>query len=267
MDSRRRSMIIGLGSLAFGSGAVLSSAAFNDAVSPASDMRVVVDEPGLFVEPGIIFRDGDDPDDPFDPGGEEVQGARVYNNGGSDGSGTELFGGNGNAGLEDADLDDFDDSPAVSANDAANDDLRIEIGLPLNIDDRIGNPAKGLLQVRNEATETKDVAVRFESFGSDTDGPQDGRGGDVDESDVVDIFQFERAPGGGGGPARISSTDVGDDVEDQRIEDVMTLDAGETKQIILEYDTTIADDDVQDAAGTDGTADLVDVLRFGTDPE
>ena len=39
---KRRSMVVGLGALATGSGAVFSSAAFASSVSPSADMRVVV---------------------------------------------------------------------------------------------------------------------------------------------------------------------------------------------------------------------------------
>lgn len=49
-------MIAGLGSLAFGSGAVLSSAAFNSSTDPTADLRVRVAE-GLEVRAGQAFND------------------------------------------------------------------------------------------------------------------------------------------------------------------------------------------------------------------
>lgn len=53
---KRRSALIGLGSLAFGSGAVFSSATFTNSVGPSSDMRVVVAE-DLEVRAGQAFND------------------------------------------------------------------------------------------------------------------------------------------------------------------------------------------------------------------
>lgn len=188
MDLTRRKTVLGLGLLATGSGAAFTNAAFNDSVSPSSDLRVVVEDSAqLVVEPGIIFRDGDSAKDPFDPSSTSYR-TNVYDNDGFSGNGTELFGGNGNSGLEDIS---FGDVVAASANDAQNDKLELEVAVPLNDDRQLGNPSVGWLQIRNESSDPQDIGIRFERFGADTNGSQDGRGGDVSEEDVVDIFKLK----------------------------------------------------------------------------
>ena len=66
---KRRSMILGLGALAMGSGAAFTSAAFENSVDAGADMRVIVDE-RLIVRAGGLFDDlsageFDDSGDPF----------------------------------------------------------------------------------------------------------------------------------------------------------------------------------------------------------
>jgi hypothetical protein len=265
---KRRSTLIGLGSLAIGSGATLSAAAFSNSVNPSSDMRVVVEEQ-LIVEPGIMFRDGSDPDDPFDPD-SATTGTNVYDNDGFSGSGDEIFGGNGDPGLEDIG---FGDVQAASANDAVNDNLKLEVALPFEEDKWLGNGSEGFLQIRNDTTEDQEVAIRFETFGADTNGDQDQRGGAVSESDVVDILSFRE--GKTGNKNKISSIDVGTGssppIDDQTVANTVTVGTGDIEQVFLDYDTTIASSDIETAAGVgnpfaDGTADLVDALRVGTDP-
>lgn len=75
MNPTRRRTVLGLGSLAFGSGAALSSAAFSSSTDPTADLRVVVSE-GLEVRAGQAFNDDGsvntgnediDPDNYIDP--------------------------------------------------------------------------------------------------------------------------------------------------------------------------------------------------------
>jgi hypothetical protein len=56
MKFTRRSTVLGLGMLATGSGAALTSVAFNNSVNASSDMRVVVDK-RLEVRAGQAFND------------------------------------------------------------------------------------------------------------------------------------------------------------------------------------------------------------------
>lgn len=56
MDKRRRRLLTGLGTLAFGSGATLTAGSFNNSTQSASDMRVVVAE-NLEVRAGPAFND------------------------------------------------------------------------------------------------------------------------------------------------------------------------------------------------------------------
>ncbi|MDR9380279.1 MAG: hypothetical protein RI560_01220 [Natronomonas sp.] len=256
---KRRTALIGLGSLAFGSGATLSASAFQNSVSPSSDMRVVVEEQ-LIVEPGAMFRDGDgDPDGQFNPN----------NSGGGGGTSTwdndsySIFGGNGDPGLEDIG---FGDVRAVSANDATNGDLKFEVALPFDDSAWIGNDSDGFMQIRNDTSDPQTVAIRFEEFGTDTTGNQDSRGGDVSESDVVNIYEFKDSSRN-----QISSVDTGSDVDDQTVADTVTISPGAVEQVFIDFDTTISKSDIEAAAGAgnpfgDGTADLVDTLRVGTDP-
>ena len=53
---KRRSMILGLGALAMGSGTAFTSAAFENSVDAGADMRVIVDE-RLIVRAGGLFDD------------------------------------------------------------------------------------------------------------------------------------------------------------------------------------------------------------------
>lgn len=54
MDLSRRSVVVGLGLLATGSGAAFTSAAFNDSTNSNGDIRVVAGD-GLVVEAGNAF--------------------------------------------------------------------------------------------------------------------------------------------------------------------------------------------------------------------
>ena len=267
VDLSRRKTVIGMGMLAAGSGAAFSSAAFNNSVSPSSDMRVVVEEQ-LIVEPGIMFRDGSNADDTFDPStvGTGPNSENLYDNDGIGGSGTEIFGGNNDDGLADIT---FDDVPAASANDDSNDNLSLEVATLLEVDDQIGSSSEGFIQIRNDTSESQTVAIRFEEFGPGTGGSQDSKGGAVSESDVVSIYEFYDSS-----DSKISSVDTGSAVADQTVAGTVTISPGNVEQVYLDYDTTISTNDIKSAAGIggnpfddqQGTADLVDMLRVGTDP-
>lgn len=256
---KRRTALMGLGLLATGSGATFTSAAFSSQVSPTSDLRVVV-ERGLIVEPGKLFRTGD--------ATSEVDPTAVNSvpNGETLRETASLFGGIGNDGLEDIDVNDV---PAAATNDATNDDLSLEVATRLQVDGRIGSEEEGFIQIRNETTTDREVAILFEQFGTDTVGDQDERGGSVSEADVVDIYEFYDSNGN-----KISSNDVGDAVAEQTVANTITVGAGDVEQVYLDYDTTVAADDIESAVsgssgpfgGSSGTADLVDSIRVGTNP-
>lgn len=262
VDLTRRKTVLGMGLLASGSGAALTSAAFSNNVSPSSDMRVAVGEQ-LIVEPGILFRDGNSPDDTFDP--SAVGTGPNQENLSDNGNGNGIFGGNNNSGLENIS---YDDVPAASANDDMNDNLSLEVATRLDADDVIGNAQDGFIQIRNDTSTDQDVAIRFDAFGPDTDGALSSNNGDVSESDVVDIYKFRNSSN-----EKISSNDVGATVSDQTVANTVTVTAGTVEQVYLDYNTSIAESNIKTAATSGspfnnqtGTTDLVDTLSVGTDP-
>lgn len=254
---KRRGMLLGLGALATGSGAVFSSATFNNSVSPSSDMRVVVEE-DLIVEPGILFRNGSDADDTFDPGGATPPGNETLFSDGGVFDGTSV----------DSSLTVPDDLPAASANDAVNDNLSLEVATSIGTTDQIGTTSAGFIQIRNDTTENRDVAIRFDEFGADTTGDQDSNSGQVSESDVISIYEFYDTSDN-----KISTDSVGSVPSDQTVANFVTVPSGTVEQVYLSFDTTVAESDIRNAVnstsspfgGGQDTVDLVDTLGVGTD--
>lgn len=276
--AKRRRVLLGMGTLVFGSGAASVDAAFSSSVDQSADMRFAT-VGDLIVEPGIGFRDGPNADDPYvsslDGGGPS---GRFYgeendeffadtdpSQGGEDGPGIDI-------GREDL--------PAISVSDGTNGDLGMKLAVPNEINEWTFGE---VLQVRNNTTEPKDVGVKFETFGVDTTGDQDGRGGDVDEVEVVEAFSFRDSRLSNGGSASRISTDpdhfrnnsIGD-VENQRVDNPLTVDSGGVAQVDLEVsiDSTVRDQ-VEEASavsddlfsGGQDTVQLVETIRFGTDPD
>lgn len=176
MDFTRRKAVVGLGMLAMGSGATLTSAAFQSSTQPSADLRVVVED-SLRVRAGKAFRDGQETgnygtvnnnyDDKFEitPSSESF-----FNSGGL------------------ADLD-ADETPKATVDDKINGDLKAEVGV--NPDDSEFADTNDLgadklrfpniLQVVNEGPQQLDIAILYDrnntAFG--TNGQY---GGDVDFS-------------------------------------------------------------------------------------
>ena len=260
---KRRSMVVGLGALATGSGAVFSSAAFANSVTPSSDMRVVVDE-DLTVEPGVIFRDGSSASASFDPSSSNTPGSTsVYNS-----NAYSLFGDNDSDGLADISVDNL---PAASANNADDGSLSLEIAVALDVDDTIGNGQNGLIQVNNDTVDSHDIAIRFSSFGSDV--PDSGSPGssDVTQGQVVETYQFYDSDGNRISPGIGQANGNGILPDPQKVPNTVTVDAGSTEQIYLDYDTATHAKDIQDAADlgdnpfneSQDTVNLVDEIEVG----
>lgn len=272
MRPTRRKTVLGMGALATGSGAVFSSAAFQSSVNPAADMRVVVDG-DLIVEAGNAFRD--------DSG--------AYQSDISDG---EFYGIEQNEFFDTADPTqgtgdalgsefNTDDLPIASVNEKQNENLSIKTAVKNNT----AHTFADLLQVRNEGTEPVDVGVKFEEFGVDTRGSVSGKGGTVDEANVVKAYEFNAASNSDDkNPISynqqvekegVSSTD------DQSVNSVVTVNSGETEQISLKIDLSInitgeMSEQIEDAAtigdaftggeaGTEDTVQLIDKIRIGAD--
>lgn len=254
MRPTRRETLVGLGALATGSGALFSSAAFSNAVNPSSDMRVVVDEK-LTLEPGILFRDGTSDDDSFDPGASSPPGSETL----QDQDSNSLFGGNTNAGLENIGVN---DTPAAAINDAVDGNLFLEVAVALGETGTIGNGSNGVFQVRNDTSDSQDIAIRFDTFGPDADGDTN----DLSEQQAVDTFRFFDS-----GDNQISTDDP--TTTPQTVDNVATVSPGSVEQIYVDYDTGAHQTDLEDAAGITGnpfnqqtaTVDLVDTISVGVE--
>jgi hypothetical protein len=237
--------------LAVGSGSVFTSAAFNNSVNPSSDMRVVVDDSELTLEPGILFRDGSSADAPFDPGASTPANSETLQDQDSD----SLFGGNSDGGLENISPSDL---PAAAINDAVDGDLFLEVAVALGVDDKIGDGSNGVFQVRNDTTDDQFIAIRFPNFGSDV-------GNGVSEQKAVDTFQFFDSD-----DTHISTTDPAPST--QQVNDYVTVGPGEVEQIHVDYNTNDPTDVLKDAVDTSGsgfnrrgTVDLVDTIDVGVE--
>jgi len=254
MRPTRRKTLVGLGALATGSGALFSSAAFSNSVNPSSDMRVVVDEE-LTLEPGILFRDGNSADDTFDPSASSPPGSETL----QDQSSNSLFGGNNNAGLANIGVDDI---PAAAINDEVDGNLFLEVAVALGETGTIGDGSNGVFQVRNDTSDSQDIAIRFDTFGPDADGDTN----DLSEQQVVETFQFFDSSGN-----QISTDDP--TPSQQTVDNVVTVSPGNVEQIYVDYDTAAYQTALETAAGITGnpfnqqtaTVDLVDTISVGVE--
>jgi hypothetical protein len=243
---KRRSLVIGLGALATGSGAVFSSAAFANSAQAGANFQVVVEDE-LIVEAGEAFRDGEG----FAPDGDKYR----------DLGDNIIF--SGNNGLGDVS---FEDLPVAGATDGTNDDLDLAVATKIDTDVLFS----GFLQIRNEGTEDKDVGVDFSDYGSAAEG-----GGQIAKDLVSTVYQFE-ADGDivSPNPNTPGGATAGEP------ETYVTVEAGESLQIDLNVDTTnkkvsnrLTDyvdlDEVDPFAdgGERATIDLVDEIAIGTSGE
>jgi len=266
--AKRRRVLMGMGALVFGSGAMSVQAGFNNSVSPTGDMRVVVPEE-ITVEPGAIFRDGvGDPDGTLNPSGNSPgpNGTTL-----KDQAANSLFGGNDNDGLENLSISEV---PAVAVNDASNNtngDLYLEAATGLAVDGQIGTggtDAEGVIQVRNDTTASKDIAIRYQQFGNDASV----NSGDVAETNIVDIFQFRDESGTQISPTDNSST--------QTVGGTATISPGAVEQIYIDFNTSdsangsnTVESELETAASTGGnpfqgqtdTVNLIDTLEVGVE--
>jgi len=253
---KRRSMVVGLGALATGSGAVFSSAAFASSVSPSADMRVVVGQNfgnNLRVDAGDIFRqnNGD-----FNPGSGSDAVETVHN---ITGSRTEFFGSDELADLE------VDDLPAAGANndDFYNDQLSLAVATAVGETAVIGNDSDGdvgFIQIENNTPDDHDIQIEFNSFGEDVGTANN----EVTAGQVRQIYEFYDSGGN-----QISENGSGN------IPYSITVASGSTEQIYLVVDTesTTLYNAVMEATNTDDsqftteqdTVDLVDSIRVGVD--
>ena len=166
--------MVGMGALAFGSGALFTSAAFESSVTPDADFRVVVDE-RLLVQAGAAFR-GNQPDGTFDPGTDSTKFA------GADGTERPIF--EDNTGLEGFNAFDL---PKMSANGGDNDDLIVENAV-LNEEGVIN--FKNSLQIRSQSDTSVIIGIEIQEYGADGDFSSDSTGDHISRSRVRDIYKF-----------------------------------------------------------------------------
>jgi len=259
--AKRRRVLVGLGALMFGSGAMTVQAGFNNSVNPTGDMRVVADG-RVVVEPGIMFRDGTEPGSDFNPNAVgSFDGVNVY-----DSSLTDFFGGVDNAGLSGIDPGDV---PAAAIDETVNGDITLQTAVGIGATGQIGNGSRGVLQVRNTTESARDIAIRYSSFGEDVSS------NDVTQADVAGIFEFKAGdngtqispdPGATTGKTALGILDT-----PQVVANTVTVSSGGTVQIYMAYDTR-AESIEQTIKGSpfDSSTDTVQLLEeieIGTDPD
>lgn len=269
--AKRRRVLVGLGALVFGSGVMSVNAAFENSVDPGGDFRVVATE-DLVVEPGIGFRDGSSPSDSYDSTLDGTS-SNFYSESNNDFFGTSSPSTGGDDALgNDLSLSDL---PAISVSDATNGAISIKVA---TLNEASTTTFSEVLQVRNDGDTSKDVGVKFAAFGADTDGPTDNNGGSVSETDVVDTYSFLDSSGNriSTDESHYSSLTGSASVEDQRVDNIVTVGPGAVEQIDLKVElTSSVVSAIADASNTGGdpfvgdqdTVQLVDTVRFGHNPD
>jgi hypothetical protein len=181
MDFTRRKAVVGLGMLAMGSGATLTSAAFQSSTQPSADLRVVVED-SLRVRAGKAFRDGQET-------GNYGTVNSNYGNKFEIPPSSESFFDSG--GLDDLDVD---ETPKATVNDKINDNLKIEVGV--NPDDSEFADTNDLgadklrfpniLQVVNEGAQDLGIGILYDRNNT-AFGPNGQYGNAVDLSGSSDL--------------------------------------------------------------------------------
>ncbi|GAB7010353.1 hypothetical protein [Halorubrum trueperi] len=244
--AKRRSMLLGLGALATGSGAVFSSASFTSSADSSADFRVVVED-DLIAEAGESFRDGEE----FDPDEDmyyDISSESLFSGGDDDIDGTLNT-------LEPGDL------PAVGANAETNEDLAFEVATMIDT----SHDFDGFLRIRNEGTEDKDVGITFTPSDTITeDGP-------LTLGLVQNTYQFKLEGG-----MIISPNPSGNGDGDSDPANFVTIPAGGSENVALHVNTEdqtskdltkgadLDDLDPFSENGEHATIDLVDEIVIGT---
>lgn len=261
----RRTVILGMATVAFGSGAMAMNASFEQSVEPGSDFRVVAQR-DLTVAPGVSFRDaGGDYAGTINDTGTE----KYYDDGNSSFFSDDNPSDNSTSKLG-GDLS-VNDLPAISVNDAEDGSLVIKFA--------VANTAaqttfENALQVTNDGDQTEDLGVVFKEFGADATGGPAGSTGLVDVDDIVQAISFEIDG------TKISTDNAGfseSDASDQEVANAETIGLDETKQIDIVVDLQVSDivQQIASASEADGnpfdatghdTVQLVETVEIGVGP-
>jgi hypothetical protein len=231
---KRRTALIGLGSLATGSGAVFTSAAFSDSVGASSDMRVVVAE-DLEVRAGQAFND----DGTINTSNGDITPSNYVEYA----SNTDFFDPSSDPepqGLVDIDSDDLPVATVNRRDSNVNGDVKIQVAVNVDTNSVTFND---ILEIENKGTSSVKVGISYDrqgktGFGAGQYGDDVKVGGntsnEVTEETVQYVYQFIGYGGTGTfGNGRISpdENDSGDDPAN-----VAKIDPGAKISIDLELD-------------------------------
>ena len=261
MRPTRRKTLVGLGALATGSGAIFSSAAFSNSVSPTSDLRVVVEEnlevrkgPGFDVTSSVYtnesaFFDGDDIDD-------SASGA--FNS----------------------------SSPALAyVNDDVNDNLVIKAA------QNVGVPSftfSEIIEIGNTTADPVDVGIAYDRGASSSQYGDDVENGNLGYDVAQRVYQFQAnsldsgnavnyAAGSGNlispdpnGAGVTAGTNNSVSEDNDKPAAAVTIPSGDILSIDLVVDTASDSTAIEDEAGLSGdfgsdrgTVDILDAITVG----
>ena len=275
MKLSRRKTILGMGLLAGGSGATLSSAALTSSADSGADMRVVADQ-SLTVRAGDLFSSLSEVDENTSPSGDINYVAYIGDstNEDYDTPGNVLFSSNDADGslTSDSVIDEDDtlETPAVIAN--GGDDGNFAFAVAVRLNDVVD--FSELIEVENNTNSEENVGITFSTFGSDASGVGGNPGGE--EAVATQVYRFYE---GSSTETRISTDSTGwTSTTDQTPANFMTVGSGDTEQITLSNDTGegstgISSGNIRSAVtgATPGFGqnltdiDLVDTIEIGLD--
>lgn len=273
---KRRTALIGLGSLAAGSGAVFSSAAFNDSVNASSDMRVIVAE-NLEVRAGQAFED----DGTINTSNGDITPSNYVEYA----SNPSFFDPSSDPepqGLADIDSDDLPVATVNRRDNNVNGDVKIQVAVNV---DTTSVRFNDILEIENKGTSSVKVGISYDrqggtgsgagQYGSDVN-VGGSTGSEITEQTVQHVYRFIGFGTGTFGSGRISpnQSNTNDDPDN-----VAKIDPGTTIPVDLKIDLSKlfgfvdVQTQIEDAATLTGglfqgrrdTVDLLDAITVGVE--
>ena len=261
MRPSRRKTLVGLGALATSSGALFSSAAFSNSVSPTSDLRVVVEE-NLEVRKGPGFVAAN----------PEYTNESVFFNGTDiDDSASGAF--------------NSSDTPLAYVNDDVNGNLVIKAAQDVGVSSFTFSE---IIAIDNQTADDVDVGIAYDRGASPSQYGDDVEGGNLGYDVAQRVYQFQAnslTSGGSinyasGSGSLISPDPAGPGVtgsnntisnNNDRPAAAVTIPSGDTLSIDLVVDTASDETALEDEAGLSGgfgeergTVDILDAITVGT---
>jgi hypothetical protein len=269
MDKRRRRLLTGLGTLAFGSGATLTAGSFNNSTQSASDMRVVVAE-NLEVRAGQAFNnDGTIKSNHPDSNGNPNNFVKYASN-------SSFFDAGPSGGLEDIDTDDLPVATVNRRDQNVNEDVKIQVATDV---DTTSVTFHDILEIVNNGTDSVKVGISYDrddnQYGDDVNvggSPQS----DITQQTVQHVYRFIGHGDGTFGSGRISPNQSSQNDDPAN---VAQIDPGGTIPIDLKidlsdmFDYINVKDNIKDHANPTGnpfqgrvdTVDMLDELTVGVE--